>query len=75
MHGPEVAFNLTSKSSSLLRLSLGTHNCNGTPLGPIYEQFFSSWEPVHYYSAPATFCMLSWGTSGAGSFSGTLAWD
>lgn len=72
--GPEVAFYQISESSSI-RLFLGTHNCDRTGAGPMYEQYIGIWRPVHYYGSPATFCLWTYSASGSGSFNGNLAWD
>ena len=72
--GPEVAFYQYSESS-YMRLFLGTHDCSQGGAGPMYEQYIGSWQPVHYYSSPTTFCLWSYSLDGSGSFNGDLAWD
>jgi len=69
--GPEVAFLQYSGPAGLL---LGTHGCSGGG-GPVYKQSFGAYEPVAYYSSPATFCLLTYSNSGSGDFSGNLSWD
>lgn len=73
--GPEVAFNLSTKMPSTMRLFLGTHNCNGSTSGAIYEQFYGAWRPVQFYSAPTSFCMMTYAVNASGTFAGDLAWD
>lgn len=72
--GPEVAFYQLSESSAM-RLFLGTHDCAQGGAGPMYEQFIGSWEPVHYYSSPTSFCLWTYSAAGSGTFNGDLAWD
>jgi hypothetical protein len=72
--GPEVAFYLDTSSASGI-LMLGTSYCGATYDGPIYTQYYHSWQPVAYFSSGRAFCVVTYGNGGSGSFSGTIAWD
>lgn len=72
--GPEVAFYLDTSSASGI-LMLGTSYCGNTYDGPIYTQYYHSWQPVAHFPSPRAFCVVTYGNGGSGPFSGTIAWD